>query len=118
MVYLQSQNVKKFEVSQPDRTLRRKAGKTDAVDAEAATRAVIAGRSLATPITRIDAAEKLHRMRLLKLTAARARTTVIKQLESFVVGAEPALRDQLQTNSTKALSRDAPGCCPAPSNEC
>ena len=91
MKYLQTQNAKVFEVSPLDRTLRRKAGKTDAVDAEAATRAVIASRSLATPITGISAAEELRQMWLVKLSAVKGRTTVINQLESLVVGAEPAL---------------------------
>ena len=63
MKYLQTHNVKVFEVNQPDRALRRKAGKTDAVDAEAAARAVIAGRSLSTPKTGIGAAEELRQMR-------------------------------------------------------
>ncbi|MBG6108622.1 transposase [Frigoribacterium sp. CG_9.8] len=73
--------------------LRRKAGKTDAVDAEAAARAVIAGRSLATPKTGIGAAEELRQMRLVKSSAVKARTTAINQLKGLVVGAEPSLRD-------------------------
>lgn len=105
MKFLQTQNVKVFEVNQPDRALRRKAGKTDAVDAEAAARAVIAGRSLATPKTGIGAAEELRQMRLVKSSAVKARTTAINQLKGLVVGAEPALRDQLRALTTKALSR-------------
>jgi transposase len=105
MKYLQTQNVKVFEVNQPDRALRRKAGKTDAVDAEAAARAVIAGRSLATPKTGIGAAEELRQMRLVKSSAVKARTMAINQLKGLVVGAEPSLRDQLRDLSTKALSR-------------
>nr|WP_146069986.1 hypothetical protein [Cryobacterium sp. Y29] len=83
-----------FEVNQPDRALRRTAGKTDAVDAEAAARAVIAGRSLATPKTGIGDAEDLRQMRLVKSSAVKAQTTAINQLTGLVVGAEPALRDQ------------------------
>lgn len=105
MKFLQTQNVKVFEVNQPDRALRRKAGKTDAVDAEAAARAVIAGRSLATPKTGIGAAEELRQMRLVKSSAVKARTTAINQLKGLVVGAEPALRDQLRALTTKALGR-------------
>jgi hypothetical protein len=87
MKCFQAQSMKVFEVNQSVRALRRKAGKVDAVDAEATASAVIAGRSSAMPKTGIGAAEELRQMRLVKSSAAKARTTAINQLEGPVVGA-------------------------------
>nr|WP_256255511.1 hypothetical protein [Streptomyces sp. MUSC 14] len=39
------ESIQVVEVNQPDRALRRRRGKTDAVDAEAAARAVLSGRA-------------------------------------------------------------------------
>lgn len=105
MKYLHTRHVQVFEVNQPDRALRRKAGKTDAVDAEAAGRAVLAGRSLSTPKDGTGASEHLRQMRLVKSSAVKARTTAINQLKGLLVGAEPLLRDQLRGLGTKALIR-------------
>ncbi|WP_455569192.1 IS110 family transposase, partial [Streptomyces lavendulae] len=49
--FLNQENVQVIEVNQPDRATRRKCGKTDAVDAEAAARAVLSGRADVTPKT-------------------------------------------------------------------
>lgn len=46
---LSRENVQVIEVNQPDRATRRRRGKTDAVDAEAAARAVLSGRADVTP---------------------------------------------------------------------
>ena len=90
-----NQNVTVFEVNQPDRALRRTAGKRG-----------------------IGAAEEPRQMRLVKSSAVKARTTAINQLSGLVVGAEPALRDELRGLSTKPSAGPAHCCCPAPSNEC
>jgi transposase len=46
--YLRSAGIEVTEVNQPDKAARRRHGKTDAVDAEAAARAVLSGRATAT----------------------------------------------------------------------
>lgn len=103
--YLHSQHVLVFEISQPDRALRRKMGKTDPIDAEAAARAVLAGRALSIPKNGCGASEDLRQMRVVKSSAVKARTTAINQLKGLVVSAEPALRDELRGLSTKVLIR-------------
>jgi transposase len=45
---LQSHKIEVVEVNQPDKHVRRTRDKTDAVDAEAAARAVLSGRATAT----------------------------------------------------------------------
>ena len=47
--YLATQRVPVVEVNQPDRSTRRRRGKTDAVDAESAARAVLSGIARALP---------------------------------------------------------------------
>lgn len=49
--FLSRESVQVVEVNQPDRAIRRKHGKSDAVDAEAAARAVLSGRADVTPKT-------------------------------------------------------------------
>jgi transposase len=49
--YLTAQGIKVVEVNRPDRARRRRKGKTDPVDAEAAARAVLAGDARAVPRT-------------------------------------------------------------------
>ena len=46
--HLQAAGVQVLDVNQPDKATRRRRGKTDAIDAEAAARAVLAGRATAT----------------------------------------------------------------------
>jgi transposase len=47
--YLIAENVQVSEVNRPDRAARCRLGKSDAVDAEAAARAVLGGRATASP---------------------------------------------------------------------
>jgi transposase len=47
--YLGAEGIQVTEVNSPDKATRRRRGKTDAVDAEAAVRAVLSGRATTTP---------------------------------------------------------------------
>ncbi|MFF1741001.1 IS110 family transposase [Streptomyces mirabilis] len=48
---LRREGIDVVEINQPDRATRRKRGKTDAVDADAAARAVLSGRATTVPKT-------------------------------------------------------------------
>lgn len=50
--YLQAEGVQVVEVDRPDRRMRRRHGKSDAIDAEAAARSVLAGTVTAVPKNR------------------------------------------------------------------
>src|SRR4051812_37617077 len=52
------------EVDRPDRSTRRRAGKSDGIDAEAAARAVLSGRATGTPKTRDAQVEMIRALRL------------------------------------------------------
>ncbi|MFF8868417.1 transposase [Streptomyces sp. NPDC015139] len=64
---LRREGIEVIEVNQPDRVARRKRGKTDAIDADAAARAVLSGRATATPKTGDGPAAD---MRVLRLVSA------------------------------------------------
>ena len=61
------------EVNRGDRRLRRAAGKSDTLDAEAAARSVLAGQSTATPKTADGAVEMMRQLKIARDTAVKAR---------------------------------------------
>ncbi|MEX5713122.1 IS110 family transposase [Parafrankia sp. FMc6] len=83
------------EVNRPDRAARRRRGKTDALDAEAAARAVLAGQATATAKSGDGPVEMARLFRLAKASAVKARTQTINQLKAVLVRTEPALRESL-----------------------
>ncbi|MFD7781447.1 IS110 family transposase [Streptomyces sp. NPDC059753] len=101
--FLSRENVQVVEVNQPDRALRRKRGKTDAVDAEAAARAVLSGRADVTPKTGEGPAADMRVLRLAKESAVKARTQAKNQLKAVLLGVDPELREALSNLSNTAL---------------
>ncbi|WP_232295546.1 IS110 family transposase, partial [Parafrankia sp. EUN1f] len=83
------------EVNRPDRAARRRRGKTDTLDAEAAARAVLAGQATAIAKTGDGPAEMARMLRLAKTSAVKARTQAVNQLKAVLVRADPALRESL-----------------------
>ncbi|CAM5449482.1 transposase [Streptomyces griseorubiginosus] len=67
--YLATQQVAVVEVNQPDRSTRRRRGKTDAVDAEAAARAALSGIAQALPKSDDGQVEAPRMLRLAKNSA-------------------------------------------------
>jgi transposase len=93
--HLRTEGIEVTEVNQPDKAARRRHGKTDAVDAEAAARAVLSGRATATAKTGDGPVETLRLFKIAKGSAVKARTQAINQLKSVLVCADPALREDL-----------------------
>ncbi|GKQ40681.1 hypothetical protein ALMP_72040 [Streptomyces sp. A012304] len=83
------------EVSQPDKAARRRRGKTDAIDAEPAARAVLSGRATATAKASDGPVEMLRLLKLAKGSAIKSRTQAINQLKSVLVSADAALRESM-----------------------
>jgi transposase len=94
-----------IEVSQPDRATRRRLGKTDAIDAESAARAVLAGQATASAKAGDGPVEMIRMFKLAKASAIKARTQAINQLKAVLVGADPALREKLPGLSSTILIR-------------
>ena len=82
--FLTSAGVPVFEVNRPNRVTRRRRGKSDPADAEAAARAVLAGDATATPKTRTGPAGQLRALLVARRSAVKARTQTEQQLRSLI----------------------------------
>lgn len=102
---LLSERIQVIEVNQPDRGDRRRRGKSDTNDAEAAARAVIAGRATAIAKTGDGAVEAVRVLKLARHSAVNASTKAINQLKAVIVGASPQLREMLTGLGPKMLIR-------------
>ncbi|MGP4092800.1 IS110 family transposase, partial [Streptomyces sp. KR55] len=78
--HLRAEGIEVTEVNQPDKAARRRHGKTDAIDAEAAARAVLSGRATAAAKTSDGPVEMLRLFKLAKGSAIKSRTQAINQL--------------------------------------
>jgi transposase len=106
-----------LEVNRPDRQARRRRGKSDPLDAEAAARAVQAGEVSAVPKAGDATVEMIRSLRVARATAVKARTQAINALnalKALVVTASATLREQLRGQSAAMLVREAAGLRPGP----
>lgn len=103
--YLQEAGVRVVEVNHPDKGNRRRRGKTDAIDAEAAARAVLSGRAVAVAKTSDGPVEMVRMLKSTKESAIKSRSQAINQLKAVVVRADPALRESLAGLSNPRLIR-------------
>lgn len=87
---LQTAGLEVVEVNRPDRSTRRRLGKDDTIDAEAAARSYIAGQATVIPTAAKD-------------SATDNRTAALNQLHAIVVTAPAALRERLQRIKGKEL---------------
>jgi transposase len=112
--WLQQRGYQVVEVTRPSRQLRRRRGKSDPVDAEAAARAVLAGEATTAPKTASGAVEMLRVLRVARRSAVKAHTQAANQLASLVVTAPEPLRQQLRPLGPAQLVRTAAGLRPGP----
>jgi transposase len=101
--YLRTDGLVVIEVNQPDKAARRRHGKTDAIDAEAAARAVLSGRATSVAKTSDGPVEMLRLFKLAKGSAVKSRTQAINQLKSVLVSADSALRESMAGLSNPRL---------------
>jgi transposase len=96
--WLRAQGVVVREVERPkrqDRQGRRRRGKSDPTDAEAAARAVQAGTALGQPKAGDGAVEMIRALRVARRSAIKARTQAVNQLHGLLITAPDALRTSL-----------------------
>ncbi|SEB88140.1 IS110 family transposase [Streptomyces sp. TLI_105] len=103
--FLRGSGVGVIEVNQPDKATRRRRGKTDAIDAEAAAHAVLSGRATATAKLADGPAEALRLFKMAKVSGVKARTQAINQLRAVLVTANPDLREPLDKLTIPKLVR-------------
>ena len=90
------------EVNRPNRELRYQQGKSDAVDAESAARAVLAGHAAGQPKSGTGTVEMIRHLKIARDTAVKARTQAMQALKAIIVCSAPdALREQLDQVSGK-----------------
>ncbi len=92
-----------IEVIEVNRAARRRSGKTDAVDAEAAARTVLGGRATGAPKSKDGPVEELRVLKVVKDSAVRNRTQAINQLKALLVSAPAQLRESLAGLTNPAL---------------
>jgi hypothetical protein len=85
--FLRDYGLTVIEVDRPDRSSRRRNGKSDPLDAESAARAVQSGRANGTPKSRDAEVEMIRALRVARRGAMKARVQAGDQLESLVVSA-------------------------------
>lgn len=107
--YLTGEGVSVVEVNRPDRQRRRRHGKSDTVDAEAAARAALNGDAAGAPKTGGGPVESVRVLRLARRSAIKARTQAANQIRDLIVTA-PTSSDPVCGNSTLTL---ASLCAPA-----
>ncbi|MEV6055105.1 transposase [Streptomyces sp. NPDC052107] len=103
--YLLAQRVQVYEVNRPDRTARRLLGKSDPLDAQAAARALLSGRTRARVKTSDGLVHSARMFKLAKDSAVKARTQAINQLKAVLVIADPALRERPSSLGNRELFR-------------
>jgi transposase len=81
-----------WEVNCPDRSRRRRKGKSDPVDAENAARAVLSGEATAVPKDRRGFVGDLRLLVLTRRSAVKARTQASNQIKAFLAEADDELR--------------------------
>jgi transposase len=105
--FLREQKYRVIEVNRPDRSTRRRLGKSDPTDAEMAARAVLSGVSRDRPKSGVDKVEMIRMLKSAKDSAMKARTQAINQMKALVVTAPVELRSKLRDmNSSKLVA-----CC-------
>jgi transposase len=103
--YLRAENVQVLEVNRPDRAARRRRGKSDLLDAEAAALAVLSGRAVVVPKNADGPTEALRVLKLARDSAVKARTQATNQLRAVLISADPELRESLSGLGAARLIR-------------
>jgi len=111
---LTNAHIEVVEVDRPNRQLRRRRGKSDPTDAEAAARAALAHDATTTPKTHDGNVEMIRVLRVARNSAIKARTQARNQMHALVVTAPEPLRDELAALTTNALVRRAARLRPGP----
>jgi transposase len=88
------------EVNRPNRQLRRRRGKSDTVDAEAAARAVLNGEATTVPKAADGIVEAIRALRMVFCSTRNTRTRIANQIRDLLVTAPDQLREVLEPLDT------------------
>jgi transposase len=93
--FLLANEVTVFEVVRPNRQRRRRNGKSDPADADAAASAVLSGEASAIPKAGDGDVEMIRMLRIARKTAVKSRTQAINAMKALIVTAPSELREAL-----------------------
>jgi len=85
-----------IEVDRPDRSARRRNGKSDPLDVESAARAVQSGRASGIPKSRDAVVEMIRVLRVARRGAMKARIQAGAQIDAIIVSAPKPVRAPLR----------------------
>jgi transposase len=102
------------EVDRPDRSARRRNGKSDPLDAESAARAVQAGRACGIPKSRDAQVEMIRVLRVARRGAMKARIQAGAQLDAVIVSAPEQVRTALRKLTARQRIRACAALRPGP----
>jgi transposase len=118
--HLAAAGVRVVEVDRPDRQGRRRAGKSDPLDAVSAARAALCGRAAGAPKGQDGTVEAIRALMVARRSARAGRTPAINQARALLVTGPEELRARLARHGPAALAAaitalrprpgDAPGC--------
>jgi transposase len=103
--HLLAEGVAVVEVDRHSRRMRRRRGKSDAVDAEAAARSALSGEATAVPKTRDGDVECIRALRVVRRSAMKARVQALAQMGMLVVSAPDEVRSPLRGLALVPMAR-------------
>lgn len=116
--HLATAGIMAVEVNRPNREARRRKGKSDTVDAEAAARAALSGDASVVPKSADGCVEAIRALVVARRSAVKARTVAANQINALALTAPEPLNDRLKGLSTtdlvNACARLRPGAHPEP----
>lgn len=98
--YLATERIVVIEVNRPNRQARRRRGKSDTVDAEAAARAALAGDATVTPKSNDGIVESIRVLRIAFTSMRDTRTRIANQIRDLILTSPEQLRATLEPLST------------------
>ena len=101
--YLGARSVDVREVNVTDRAGRRRAGKSDPIDALAAGRAVLSGKATAHPKGCDGSIAALRALHIARRSAIEAHTDTVRQIKAMVTTAPESVRGPLRELDTRHL---------------
>ena len=109
--HLAAGGVPVVEVIRPNRQARRRRGKSDPADAEAAARAVLCGEATVRPKSADGPVEAIRLLHATRRSAVKARTQAINQLKGHLITVAEQVAAPLRGLATGALVN---ACAPTP----
>jgi transposase len=113
-VHLLAAGVEVVEVNHPDKLTRARRGKSDAIDAESAARAVLNGTATARPKARTGVVEAIRVIKVPRDAAVKDRTAAFSQLRDLVTTAPTEIHDDLIGLTGRQRVKKAAGYRPDP----